>query len=111
MRHGDSVTKPDYYYYYHTESTDTKFLGGILPANLNWTNMVKNKSSKCLDIISKVRHSIPLHLTRVLYQTLVRNQGPTLWNSLSLPKVIKLSQSLCIFKNCLRFYLNHAIVN
>jgi hypothetical protein len=53
---------------------DTKFLGIILTYNLNWSkhiDIVVNKISKCLGIISKVRHLLPLHITRILYLTLI----------------------------------------
>ena len=53
---------------------DTKFLGVILSANLKWNKhieVVSNKISKNVGIISKVRHIIPPHLTRSLYLTLV----------------------------------------
>ena len=53
---------------------ETKFLGVILQANLKWNthiNIVLSKTSKCLGIMSKIRHLIPQHLTRMLYLTLV----------------------------------------
>jgi len=53
---------------------DTKFLGVILSANLKWNkhiDIVVNKMSKNIGIISKVRHFLPQHLTRNLYFTLV----------------------------------------
>jgi hypothetical protein len=53
---------------------DTKFLGVILSSNLKWNkhiSIVLNKTSKCLGIISKVRHLLPLQLTRTLYSTLI----------------------------------------
>ena len=53
---------------------DTKFLGVILSANLKWNKhieVVSNKISKNVGIISKVRHLLPSHLTRSLYLTLV----------------------------------------
>ena len=52
----------------------TKFLGVILPANLKWNKhieIVLNKASKIIGIISKVRHLLPVHLTKMLYSTLV----------------------------------------
>ena len=51
-----------------------KFLGVILSANLNWNkhiDVVVSKISKNICIISKVRHLLPLQLTRNLYFTLV----------------------------------------
>ena len=53
---------------------ETKFLGVILQANLKWSthiNIVLSKTSKCLGIMSKIRHLIPQHLTKMLYLTLV----------------------------------------
>ena len=46
----------------------TKFLRVILSSNLSWrchADMVLNKISKNIGIISKVRHLIPVHLTLV----------------------------------------------
>ncbi|MFZ2540057.1 MAG: reverse transcriptase family protein [Oscillospiraceae bacterium] len=54
--------------------THTKFLGVILSANLKWSkhiDVVVNKISKNIGIISKVRHLLPQHLTRNLYFTQV----------------------------------------
>ena len=53
---------------------ETKFLGVILTSQLKWKkhiDVVVSKTSKCLGIISKVRHLLPAHLTRLLYLTLV----------------------------------------
>ena len=53
---------------------ETKFLGVIITAKLKWTkhiDVVLSKISKCLGIISKTRHLLPLHLNRALYSTLV----------------------------------------
>ena len=53
---------------------DAKFLGVILSANLKWNkhvDIVVNKVSKNIGLISKVRHLIPMQLTRNLYFTLV----------------------------------------
>ena len=53
---------------------DTKFLGVILSANLKWNKHIEivcNKISKSIGILSKVRHLLPLHLTRMLYISLV----------------------------------------
>jgi hypothetical protein len=53
---------------------DTKFLGIILSSNLTWNKhieIVRNKTSKNIGIISKIRHLLPQHLTRNLYLTLV----------------------------------------
>ena len=52
----------------------TKFLGVILSSNLKWNKhieIIRNKTSKSIGIISKVRHLLPVNLTRMLYQTLV----------------------------------------
>jgi hypothetical protein len=52
----------------------TKFLGVILSATLKWNKhieIVLNKASKSIGIISKVRHLLPVHLTKMLYLTLV----------------------------------------
>ena len=54
--------------------SDIKFLGVILSANLKWSKhieLVVNKMSKNVGIISKVRHLLPQNLTRNLYFTLV----------------------------------------
>ena len=53
---------------------DTKFLGVILSANLTWKKHIEiilSKTSKNIGIICKIRHLLPLNLTRLLYQTLV----------------------------------------
>ena len=57
-----------------TRQYETKFLGIILSANLKWhkhIDVVLNKTSKNIGIISKVRHLLPPYLTRMLYMTLV----------------------------------------
>lgn len=57
-----------------TRQYETKFLGLILNYNLKWNKHVEiivNKISKNIGIISKVRHLLPLGLTRTLYLTLV----------------------------------------
>ena len=57
-----------------TRQYETKFLGIILSANLKWhkhIDVVLNKTSKSIGIISKVRHLLPPYLTRMLYMTLV----------------------------------------
>jgi len=54
--------------------SNTRFLGVILSANLRWNkhiDVVVNKISKNIGIISKVRHLLPQQLTRNLYFTLV----------------------------------------
>ena len=53
---------------------ETKFLGVILSADLKWQkhiDIIANKTSKNIGIISKVRHLLPENLTRTLYLTLV----------------------------------------
>ena len=48
---------------------DSKFLGVILSSNLKWNKhieLVRNKTSKNVGIISKVRHLLPQDLTRNL---------------------------------------------
>ena len=53
---------------------ETKFLGVILTDKPKWNkhiDVVSGKASKYVGIISKVRHLIPLHLTRLLYSNLV----------------------------------------
>ena len=48
---------------------ETKFFGVILSANLKWSkhiDVVLNKISKSIGIVSKVRHLIPPNLTRML---------------------------------------------
>ena len=84
---------------------DTKFLGVILSAKLTWNkhiDMVLNKTSKCLGIISKVRHIIPLQLTRMLYLTLVEpyiNYCNLVWclpsNTVLLDKILKIQKRYC----------------
>ena len=57
-----------------TRPYKTKFLGIILSANLKWQkhiDVVLNKTSKSIGIISKVRHLLLPYLTRMLYMTLV----------------------------------------
>ena len=53
---------------------ETKFLGVILAANLKWSKhieIVLNKISKSIGILSKVRYLVPSNLTRMLYLSLV----------------------------------------
>ena len=53
---------------------ESKFLGVILTSQLKWKkhiDVVLSKTSKCLGILSKVRHLVPVQLTRLLYLTLV----------------------------------------
>ena len=53
---------------------ESKFLGVILSADLKWhkhTDIIINKASKNIGIISKIRHLLPENLTRTLYLTLV----------------------------------------
>ena len=52
----------------------SKFLGVILSSSLKWNKhieLVRNKISKNVGIVSKVRHLLPQDLTRNLYLTLV----------------------------------------
>ena len=53
---------------------DSKFLGVILSSSLKWNKhieLVRNKISKNVGIVSKVRHLLPQDLARNLYLTLV----------------------------------------
>ncbi|MFZ2538156.1 MAG: reverse transcriptase family protein, partial [Oscillospiraceae bacterium] len=84
---------------------DAKFLGVILTSKLNWNKHIEiilSKTSKCLGIISKVRHLIPLHLTRMLYLTLVEpylSYCNLVWcspgKSSILEKVFKIQKKYC----------------
>jgi hypothetical protein len=84
---------------------DTKFLGIILTYNLNWgkhIDIVVNKISKCLGIISKVRHLLPVHITRVLYLTLIEpyiNYCNLVWclpvSTGRLDKIFKIQKKYC----------------
>ncbi|MFZ2539889.1 MAG: reverse transcriptase family protein, partial [Oscillospiraceae bacterium] len=84
---------------------ETKFLGIILTADLKWTkhiDIVLSKTSKCLGIIAKVRHLLPLHLTKMLYMTLIEpylNYCNLVWCSpdptLMLNKNFKIQKKYC----------------
>ena len=84
---------------------ETKFLGVILQANLKWNthiNIVLSKTSKCLGIMSKIRHLIPQHLTRMLYLTLVEpyiNYCNIVWCSpdktSNLEKILRVQKKYC----------------
>jgi hypothetical protein len=84
---------------------DTKFLGVILSSNLKWNKhieIVRNKSSKNIGIISKVRHLLPQHLTRTLYQTLVNpyiSYCNLVWSlpykTTNLEKILKIQKRYC----------------
>ena len=83
----------------------TKFLGIVLTSKLNWSlhiNIVLSKASKCLGIISKVRHLIPQHLTRMLYLSLVEpyfNYCNLIWclpnRTTRLDKIFKVQKKYC----------------
>ena len=84
---------------------DTKFLGVILSANLNWAKhieVVANKISKNIGIISKVRHLLPRNLTCALYMTLVDpyiSYCNLVWSSPTknghLDKILKIQKKFC----------------
>jgi hypothetical protein len=91
---------------------DTKFLGVILESNLKWNkhiSIVLNKTSKCLGIISKVRHLLPPHITRTLYSALIEpyiNYCNLVWcipertgqfdmNTGQLDKILKIQKKYC----------------
>ena len=84
---------------------DTKFLGVILSANLNWTKhieVVANKISKYIGIISKVRHLLPRNLMCALYMTLVDpyiSYCNLVWSSPTktghLDKILKIQKKFC----------------
>ena len=84
---------------------ETKFLGVILSANLKWqkhVDVVLNKTSKSIGIISKVRHLLPPYLTRMLYMTLAEpylNYCNLIWASGKktelLERVLKMQKKFC----------------
>ena len=84
---------------------ETKFLGVILTDKLKWNkhiDVVSSKASKCVGIISKVRHLIPLHLTRLLYSTLVEpyiTYCNLVWclpvKTVMLDKILKIQKKYC----------------
>jgi len=88
-----------------TRQYETKFLGIILSANLKWhkhIDVVLNKTSKSIGIISKVRHLLPPYLTRMLYMTLVEpylNYCNLIWASGKktelLERVLKMQKKFC----------------
>ena len=90
-----------------TRQYETKFLGIILSANLKWhkhIDVVLNKTSKSIGIISKVRHLLPPNLTRMLYMTLVEpylNYCNLIWASGKktelLERVLKMQKKILPF--------------
>ena len=84
---------------------ETKFLGIILSHNLKWNthiDIVASKTSKCLGIISKIRHLVPWHLTRMLYLTLAEpymNYCNIVWcrseKTNKLDKIHKIQKKYC----------------
>ena len=84
---------------------DTKFLGIIISQNLKWNkhiDIVLNKSSKNIGIIAKVRHLLPIALTRALYSTLVEpyiTYCNIIWSqpepTVKLDKVFKIQKKYC----------------
>ena len=93
------------------KTNDTKFLEVILSSNLSWrchTDMVLNKISKNIGIISKVRHLISVHLSRSLYLTLVEpyiNYCNIIWacssNSGSLEGILRVQTKILSSYNLL----------
>ena len=91
--------------------SDTKFLGVILSSDLSWNkhiNIVVNKISKNIGIISKVRHLLPTSHTShqpkrfMLYKTLVEpyiNYCNLVWASQykrgNLEKILKVQKKFC----------------
>jgi hypothetical protein len=58
-----------------TRQYETKFLGVILTDKLKFDKHIDfllNKITKCIGIMTKIRHLIPINLTRTLYLTLVQ---------------------------------------
>ena len=88
-----------------TRQYQTKILGIILSTNLKWQkhiDVVLNKTSKSIGIISKVRHLLPPYLTRMLYMTLVEpylNYCNLIWASGKktelLERVLNLHKKFC----------------
>ena len=84
---------------------DTKFLGVILSSDLKWNkhvDTVVNKITKTIGIISKVRHFLPISITRTLYLTLVEpyiNYCNLVWalphSTVSLDKIYKIQKRYC----------------
>ena len=84
---------------------DTKFLGVIISSDLKWNkhiSVVIAKTSKSLGIISKARHLVPQHTTRMLYMTLVEpyfNYCNIVWASSKkttyLDKLLRIQKKYC----------------
>ena len=84
---------------------ESKFLGVILTSQLKWKkhiDVVLSKTSKCLGILSKVRHLVPVQLTRLLYLTLVEPYMAycnIIWcqseKNSNLDKIFKLQKRYC----------------
>lgn len=57
-----------------TRAYETKFLGVVIQANLKWNthiNMIKNKISKSIGILNKVKYLLTTSHLKLLYQTLI----------------------------------------
>ena len=84
---------------------DLILLGVILISQLKWKkhiDVVLSKISKCLGILSKVRHLVPVQLTRLLYLTLVEPYMAycnIIWcqskKNSNLDKIFKLQKRYC----------------
>ena len=87
------------------KQNESKFLGVILSADLKWhkhTEIIINKASKNIGIISKIRHLLPENLTRTLYLTLVDpyiSYCNIVWSAPNttgqLDKILKLQKKYC----------------
>ena len=88
-----------------TRQFDTKFLGVILSSNLKWNkhlDVILAKISKSIGVISKTRHLLPSHLTRMLYLTMVEpylNYCSLVWasgdRSQLLDRVLRVQKKFC----------------
>ena len=96
-----------------TRQYDTKFLGVVLSSNLKWhkhIEVILTKISKSIGIISKTRHLLPIHLTRMLYLTMVEpylNYCILIWasgnQSQLLDRILRIQKRFCrlmTFSNC-----------
>ena len=56
--------------------TNCKFLGVIIQENLSWSdhiNYVANKVSKVNGILARLKHQLPAHIMRIIYNSLFRS--------------------------------------
>ena len=88
-----------------TRQYETKFLGVIITYNLNWKKhieVVANKISKNIGIISKIRHLLPSTIIRTIYLTLVEpyiSYCNLVWaqdkSTCALEKIFKIQKKYC----------------